>query len=80
MNRGATAIVMVCLKVLGVYSQPDRRKREPEPRHLYQVTTTDKQSMRRNFVAIASARRVRGPRECVRPKLLDQESDRGPGN
>lgn len=42
--RVGTAIALVCLNALGVYSRPDRRKREAEPRHLYQVTSRDKLS------------------------------------
>lgn len=38
------AIVMVCLGMVAAYPQPSRRKRVPEPRHLYQVSSRDKQT------------------------------------
>jgi hypothetical protein len=48
-------IILVCLNVVGVYSQPEKRKLEPESRHLYQVTTRDKQSGEKKFGFIDKA-------------------------
>jgi hypothetical protein len=58
MNRPTTALVLVCLNVLGAYSQPDRLKRELEPRYLYQVTIRDKQSGEKKFGFIDQAGRL----------------------
>jgi WG repeat protein len=42
-------IILVCLNVLVVYSQPSRPKHEPEPRYLYQVSFREPQSGEKRF-------------------------------
>jgi hypothetical protein len=37
-------VILVCLNVLVVYSQPNRRKHEPQPRYLYQVSIREERS------------------------------------
>ncbi len=50
------ATVLVCLNVLGVYSQTDRRK--PQPRYLYRVSLRDQQSGEKKLGFIDKAGRL----------------------